>query len=56
MVALSWWCYLTDFSGGQTCFVAGVDAHHLVLVGLASPLRLDDLLPGTPGDFERDLS
>lgn len=38
--------YLTDSPGGQMCFVAGVDAHCLVLVGLASPLQLDDLLPG----------
>jgi hypothetical protein len=42
------------------CFVAGVDAHRLVLAGLASPLELGDLLPSQlssriPGRFRSKL-
>jgi len=46
MVALLLWCYLTNFLGGQVCFVAGVNTHCLVLVGLVSPLWLNGLLSG----------
>ena len=44
----SWWCYLTDLTfawpGFSSCFVAGVDARHVVFVGLNRPFCLDDFL------------